>query len=450
MHAITPPKTACLAGHDSAPDTHTSAALFRGSADCVKVLNVDGHLKLINPGGLIALELESADQLDDALWWSMWPSGSQALAEQAFRAALAGEVCTFRGACPTVRGTDRWWDVTASPIRNDNGTVESVLIVSRDVTELMLATTELELASQRKDEILETVAHELRNPLSAAANAAQLLALKELAPAEVARIALLITRQLGHISRITEDLLDSARVARGELGITAARVDLNNVAQIAAEQLRPTAEKKGQRMHVSLCAGQCEVMADETRLVQAVGNVIANAVRYTPDNGSIDVRVAHAGPFIEISVTDSGIGIAPTRLESVFDRYSRQQAETGRVAAGLGLGLSLVKAIVGLHNGTVSATSEGPGQGSTFTIRLRSSKEQPEGMWLITYQTPEGGHGTLKRQFEREPDKAAAALAVRDALLPRPSSVVSSQADEGALSLRLLQGLGYQIIDIQA
>ena len=447
---INTPPTACLTGHDSVPNSHTSTALFRGSADCVKVLDIDGHLKLINPGGVLALELESANQLDDALWWSMWPSSGRALAEQAFRAALAGEVRTFRGLCPTARGTDRWWDVTASPIRDDNGIVESVLIVSRDVTELITATTELALASQRKDEILETVAHELRNPLAAAASAAQLLALKQLPPSEVARIALLITRQLGHLGRITEDLLDSARVAKGELRFTAARVNLNNVAQIAAEQLRPTAEKKGQQISLSLCESHCDVMGDVTRLVQALGNIVANAVRYTPDNGTIDVTLAHAGPFIEIIVKDSGIGIEPARLNKVFDRYSRQQSENGRVTAGLGLGLSLVKAIVELHNGTVSVTSEGPGRGSTFIIRLRSTEEQPKGMWLITYQTPDGRHGTIRRQFEREPDKAAAALAIRDALLPRPFPIISSQGDEGALSLCLLQGLGYQIINIQA
>jgi PAS domain S-box-containing protein len=426
-----------------------NAMLFRGSADCVKVLDVEGRLKLINPGGVLSLELERPDQLNGEVWWHMWPSPGTTFAEEAFNVALDGKVRVFSGACPTAKGTERWWEVTVSPIRDSNGSVDNVLVVSRDITELAKTKAALELALNRKDEILATVAHELRNPLGAAMSAAQLLALRELPSAEVARIALLITRQLGHISRMAEDLIDTARIAHGELSFTPARVDVNGVVQIAVEQIRASAEKKNQTLTLTLCGSGCDVIGDETRLVQAVGNIVANAVRYTPKHGSIDVSVVSDGITVEVTTKDSGMGLASDRLDDLFDRYARVQTDTTRANAGLGLGLSLVKTIVEMHGGTVSAASAGVGKGSSFTMRLQTATEQPdEGVWLIDYQTPEGEQGTLKRQFDHAPNPATVAVVLREALLPQPLPVVSRALEEEIVSLRLLEGLGYRITNV--
>lgn len=358
------------AGECNTGSFQMQSALFRGSVDCVKVLDLAGRLQLINPGGIVALELDHPEPLYGQLWWSLWPSPGNTRAEQAFRAAAQGKVDIFSAACPTALGSDRYWHVTASPILNTEGSVESVLVVSRDVTELTRMKAQLELALQRKDEILATVAHELRNPLSAAHSATHLLLMKESSPSDVARTALLIKRQLGHINRMVEDLVDSARVERGELSFTPARVDLNNVVRMAVEQVRPSAERKGQRITMTECDEHWYVMGDEVRLVQAVSNLVANAVRYTPEFGSIAVTVSHDGSLTEVVVADTGIGLSEGHLEALFDRFTRLQSDTSRSTGGLGLGLSLVKAIVSLHGGEVSAASAGPNKGSTFRIRL--------------------------------------------------------------------------------
>lgn len=427
-----------------------NALLFRGSADCVKVLDLEGRLTLINPGGVVSLELERPDQLHGRVWWSMWPSPGDTSAECAFKVACQGGVQVFNGKCPTARGNERWWEVTVSPICNSVGGVDGVLVVSRDITELMKTKAALELALHRRDEILATVAHELRNPLGAALSAAQLLALRELAPAEVARIALVITRQLGHIGRMAEDLIDSSRIARGELSYKPVRLDLNSVVQIAVEQLRSSAEKKGQHLKLTLCGSVCDVDGDETRLVQAVGNLVANAVRYTPERGSIDVSVVSKDTTIEVVVTDSGMGLAQERLENLFDRYARLQTDTTRATSGLGLGLSLVKAIVELHGGAVSAASAGVNKGSKFTIRLQVAIKQPEErVWLIDYETPEGVQGTLRREFNLTPDCATVAAALREVLLPPALPDGGTQSDVDGISIPLLEGLGYKITNVR-
>lgn len=430
-------------------DQLVDSTLFQVSTDCVIVLGLDGALKLINPSGVASFGVDGADQLIGKLWWSLWPTPGNGLAEHAFHLAVTGEVSTFDGAWSTAEGLEQWWTVTVRPVRNGVEEIEAVLVVSRDITELIKTKDVLRQTLRRKDEILATVAHELRNPLAAAVNAAQLLALRERAPADVSRIALIIARQLGHISRMAEDLVDSARIDRGQLSYIPSLVDLNTVVQIAVEQMHASANAKSQSLELQLYEGQCNVTGDETRLVQAVGNLIANAVRYTPRHGVIKVHVALDKGRVSVAVRDSGVGIASDRLGTLFDRYSRMQSNTTRESAGLGLGLSLVKAIVELHDGTVSASSAGVDRGSCFTIQLQSAVIPPEGKWwAIEYRTPEGERRTLKRQFNHTPSNAAVALEIRNALLPHPFPADVAEADPGHISLLLLEGLGYQITSI--
>lgn len=350
--------------------------LFRSSADCIKVLDLDGKLCHLNPGGVVALELTGPDQVLHEVWWNFWPDDSKPLVEAAFNVARRGGSHHFQAFCPTAEGTPRWWDVVTSPIYNDMGQVKEVLVVSRDMTELAVAREKLREADRQKDDLLATVAHELRNPISAATTASNLLKLKEFDHCRVKKFADVIQRQLNHMSRITEDLLDATRINRGEIRLDLQPLRMQSIVTEALEQLAPAHMAKQQLLSVTLPEGDhCIVMGDHLRLVQVVGNLLANAIRYTPENGVIQVELARIQVAVELSITDSGVGIEPEKIEGIFDLYVRGSASTTRKTDGLGLGLSLVKGLVTAHGGSVHVESRGSNLGSKFSIRLAAIKQ---------------------------------------------------------------------------
>lgn len=347
-----------------------NAELFRNSGDCIKILNLEGKLCHLNPGGVVALGLTEPDQLFGKVWWSFWPDDSKPLAEAAFNAAKNGDNHQFHAFCPTIEGNPRWWDVVTSPIYDGAGCIKEVMVVSRDVTELFLAREELHNVIRLKDDFLATVAHELRNPISAAMTATELLKLKDFGHDRVSEFASLIQRQLNHMSRIAEDLLDATRINRGEIRLDIKRLSMKSVVAQTLEQLTPAYVAKQQLVSVTLPEDDYMVMGDNTRLVQVAGNLLANAIRYTPANGVIQVALSKIQDVIELSITDSGIGIEPERISGIFDLYVRGSKSSARKTDGLGLGLSLVKGLVTAHGGSVSVKSRGQNLGSCFSIQI--------------------------------------------------------------------------------
>lgn len=344
--------------------------LFRSSGDCIKILNLDGTLCRLNPGGVVALELVEADQLLGKVWWSFWPDDSKPVAEAAFNAAKSGRNQQFHAFCPTMQGTPRWWDVVISPIYDADGRIKEVMVVSRDMTELFVAREELDKANQLKNDLLATVAHELRNPISAAMTATELLKLKEYGPHRVTEFASLIQRQLNHMSRIAEDLLDASRISRGEISLDLKVLNMKSVVAETLEQLESAYVAKQQLVSLTLPENDCMVMGDSTRLVQVAGNLLANAIRYTPANGVIQVALSKIQNVIELSITDSGIGIDLDRINGIFDLYVQGSKSSARKTDGLGLGLSLVKGLVTAHGGSVKVESRGRNLGSRFSIHI--------------------------------------------------------------------------------
>lgn len=225
-------------------------------------------------------------------------------------------------------------------------------------------------ADQRKDEFLAILAHELRGPLSAVAMAAEMLAKGTSSPAQSANFGELIGRQAGYMNRIVEDLLDVSRIVRNEVTIEREPVDVRDVIASAAEQLAAAAQRRGQRVVLHLGDESAVVMGDRTRLIQVVGNLVGNAVRYTPEGGNIDVAVSVQPTRVCIAVTDDGIGMPADLLPNLFDMFKQARRSTDGRNSGLGLGLALVKTLVEAHGGTVSGASDGPGRGSTFEVFL--------------------------------------------------------------------------------
>lgn len=232
-------------------------------------------------------------------------------------------------------------------------------------------TEDAERANQLKDEFLATVSHELRTPLNAILGWARMLGSKKLPPDRTAHAIAVVERNAVALARIIEDLLDLSRIAAGNLHLTPQPLDLAAVAQGALDAVRPLAAAKGVELALSADPTAIEpVSGDPGRLQQVIWNVVANAIKFTPEGGRVDVFIEFSAGCMQLRVVDTGQGISPDFLPHVFDRFRQGDSATTRRETGLGLGLAIVRQIVQLHGGTVDADSPGEGYGATFTIRL--------------------------------------------------------------------------------
>jgi PAS domain S-box-containing protein len=242
--------------------------------------------------------------------------------------------------------------------------------VSVDVTDRYQAELELREANRKKDEFLAMLAHELRNPLAPISTAAEMLRMTAASDARTRKASEVISRQVKHMTSLVDDLLDVSRVTRGLVQLDKEYIDIKAAVASAVEQSRPLIESRRHSLTVRTDAAQSTVEGDRTRLIQVITNLLNNAAKYTPQGGEISVRVRSYEDLIEISVTDSGIGIDSKLLPHVFDLFTQAERTPDRSQGGLGIGLALVKTMVGLHGGTIHAYSAGQGAGSTFTITL--------------------------------------------------------------------------------
>ena len=237
-------------------------------------------------------------------------------------------------------------------------------------SELEKAEQDLRLADRRKDEFLATLAHELRNPLAPMTNAVSLMKMASVSSEARGKALVILERQLRHMVRLIDDLLDASRIATGKLSLEKQQLDVVALVQAAAELAEPSAIQNGLKLSVSLPRMALYVDGDAVRLSQVFSNLLTNACRYTPAGGSVDVSAKPEGPSIEVSIRDSGIGVAPELQERIFDLFEQANKSLERGTAGLGIGLTLTRQLVQLHGGAVFMTSAGLGMGSCFTVRL--------------------------------------------------------------------------------
>jgi signal transduction histidine kinase/ActR/RegA family two-component response regulator len=237
----------------------------------------------------------------------------------------------------------------------------------------------LRLADRRKDEFLATLAHELRNPLAPIRNAAHVIKLKNSSDPDLKASRDVIERQVMQMSLLLDDLLDLSRISNNRLELRVERVDLRAVLKSAIEISRPLIDAAGHELTVVLPSGPVDLEADPMRLAQVFANLLNNSAKYSAGKGHIRIAAERHGDSVAVTVSDDGIGITPDALPHIWDMFTQARPALNQSRSGLGIGLSLVKGLIDLHGGSVTADSEGAGRGSTFTVRLPVASPQPAG-----------------------------------------------------------------------
>jgi signal transduction histidine kinase/ActR/RegA family two-component response regulator len=225
-------------------------------------------------------------------------------------------------------------------------------------------------ADKRKDEFLATLAHELRNPLAPIRNSVDIIRLSAGNSPMVQQLADMMGRQVSHMVRLVDDLLEVSRITRGKIELRRTHVDLGAVVAAAVETSRPLIESAGHQLVVSLPEEPLRLEADPTRLAQVFANLLNNAAKYTERGGRIDLAAKADETTVAISVRDTGVGMAPALIARAFDMFAQADSTHVRAQGGLGIGLTLVRSLVEMHGGSVTGHSEGPGLGSEFVVHL--------------------------------------------------------------------------------
>ena len=304
-------------------------------------------------------------------WNNMFHPDDQTRANSVWKHSLiSGESYEISYRLRHHSGEYRWTLGRALPVKDEHGKIVRWMGTCTDIHAQKLAEEELRESNNRKDEFLAMLAHELRNPLAPISSSAHLLSIIKTDDERVKRVGEVIVRQVKHMTNLVDDLLDVSRLTRGLERLKKDFIDIQEVVNNAVEQSLPLIQAREHKLDVRFENHDGIVYGDKTRLTQVVSNMLTNSAKYTPIGGKIVVSVRSENSTLIIRVVDNGSGISPELLPYVFDTFTQGERNSDRTLGGLGLGLTLVKKLVTLHDGEVSAFSEGKDLGSTFTVRL--------------------------------------------------------------------------------
>jgi signal transduction histidine kinase/ActR/RegA family two-component response regulator len=341
---------------------------------------------------------------------------------------------------------ERFLDFVYQPIRDAAGQVAGIFVEGSDVTVRKQVEDELRAANRQKDQFLAMLAHELRNPLAPITTAAQVLKMGRRDERTIATASEIIARQAEHMTDLVNDLLDVSRVTRGLVTLEKEELDLSAIVAGAVEQVRPLIESRRHDLTLELTGTAAWVLGDRTRLVQVVANVLNNAAKYTLGGGQISVRTQAGEHDVAVCVRDNGIGIDPQVLPYIFDLFTQAERTPDRSQGGLGIGLALVKSLVGLHGGSVEAKSAGPGQGSEFILRLPRLMNRATAQGHTAPGTQPQPDGALRVMVVDDNEDAALMLAT---LLEAQGHNVTVEYDgRGALARARLESPQVMLLDI--
>jgi PAS domain S-box-containing protein len=356
-------------------------AFFEQGTNFAGVLTLDGTLIEANRLCLDFCGFTRDQVIGKPFWECGWWNPLPTLMEMVRSACLlASEGRQFRTETNyfVADGSERMVDLIIAPVTDESGRVLFVAASGTDVTDRRCMEDALREQDRRKDQFVALLAHELRNPLAPLRNGLQVMRLTDGEPGVVAQARGMMERQLGHMVRLIDDLLDISRINRNMMEVRRTKVLLTDVLTSALEISRPLIDAAGHELSVSLPSEPAYLDADLTRLAQVFGNLLSNSAKYTPDGGRIRLVAERRGDEVLVSVRDNGIGIPARSLSSIFDMFSQVDRSLERSTGGLGIGLALVKGLVEMHGGSVTAESPGAGQGSTFTVRLPLMTSRPD------------------------------------------------------------------------
>jgi PAS domain S-box-containing protein len=298
--------------------------------------------------------------------------------------------------------------LTISPIRDASGRIIGASKVARDITARKRAEEALRETDRRKDEFIALLAHELRNPLAPLRNGLQVMRIAPDDAIAVSQARGMMERQLNHMVRLIDDLLDISRINRNNMELRRERVLLAEVVRSAVETARPLIAEAGQTLKISLPPVDVCLDADLTRLAQVFGNLLTNSAKYTERGGNIWLEAERHGAEVLVRVKDTGIGIPAEAIPTIFDMFSQVGRSIERTTGGLGIGLALVKGLVEMHGGTVAVESAGLGKGCTFIVRLPALERDADAAHDGTHQVTGAGQGTKRRILVAEDNRDSA------------------------------------------
>ncbi|OUM01992.1 hybrid sensor histidine kinase/response regulator [Variovorax sp. JS1663] len=326
--------------------------------------------------------------------------------------------------------------------------VRTALRARRRQYEMRTLLAGLRDADQRKTEFLATLAHELRNPLAPLSTALSLLARKQPVPEEAVKYYELMSRQVEHMVRLVNDLMEVSRITRGKIELHLAPVRLDAVIDDAIELSRPAMERAGHALELEVSGEPLVVRGDAVRLTQVFSNLLNNAAKYTPAGGRVKVVAQQQQRQAVVEVSDTGAGLAPGMLKSIFDMFVQVSGTAKEAQGGLGIGLTLVRSLVELHGGTVEAASEGMGRGATFTVRLPLSRNGAAPAGPRRALSQDGWAPVIEATVLVVDDNRDAADSLAELLRTMGATVLVAYGGEEALRLASAQRVEIAVLDI--
>jgi PAS domain S-box-containing protein len=421
------------------------AAVAEQSSDFIGIFTPDAGGIYLNPAGRRMAGLKADTNLAAWRMIDFFPCEDRPFVRDQVMPALTGGEAAWEGELRLAQPEGKaplpvYFKGFA--VRDAEGHNIGLATITRDITlqklaedELRRVAADLSEADHRKSEFLATLAHELRNPLAPIRTGLDLMRLAPHDRDAMARVHAMMDRQLGHLIHLVDDLLDIARITRGKIELKKQPVLLPTVVTMAVETSTALVEGHGHRLRVELPPDPLELEADVTRLVQVLSNLLNNAAKYTPAGGTITLSAWREDGQAVIAVSDTGIGIPPEAIGSVFEIFTQVRGSLDRAQGGLGIGLSLVRRLVELHGGRVSAFSGGAGQGSTFTVRLPLRPATPHARTAAGDSTPARAAGPLRVLVVDDNLDAADSLVALLALLGHTARV----AHDGPQGLRMAE-----------
>jgi signal transduction histidine kinase/CheY-like chemotaxis protein len=390
--------------------TATSDITYRMSPDWSQMWQLDGQ-------GFLADTESTTDNWLDAY---IHPDDQVQLKAVIAEAVRSQDLFELEHRVKRADGTFGWALSRAVPLVDERGTITEWFGAARDISKRRNAEEALRDGDRRKNEFLATLAHELRNPLAPLRNGLEFAKKNGSAGSPFEGVIGIMDRQLNHLVHLVDDLMDIGRISTGKIELRRQRVSLREVLSASAEACRSAIEKNGHTLNVDTGSDALYVEGDFDRLTQVFSNLLSNAAKYTERGGRIEIRTSREGDEAVASVSDTGIGIPAGNLPGIFELFSQVSEHRNRAEGGLGIGLSLVRKLVELHRGSVSARSPGTGGGSVFTVRLP----------------------VIEAIEERSPPKAKTKA---NGVLRHRILVVDDNRDAATSLAMLLNGLGHEV-----